>query len=187
MVRRLASSLVYATVALLVWALPALAGGWAITSFDPLPSEFRAGETYRLGYTIRQHGKDPFVGARSAVRIWSPTSGESHRFSAVAEGEPGHYVVEVRFPSAGAWRWEVDQNPFAAQDLGAITVLPPSPVIPRPNAVVEAAAEAPPLRADLVWWGPTVLAAVLVTLALGGWTLALVARRRGASVRPSLR
>src|SRR5438128_12344573 len=41
------------------------AGGWAITTLDSLPNELRAGETYAIGYVIRQHGQTPFTGAHT--------------------------------------------------------------------------------------------------------------------------
>ncbi len=112
-----------AAVALLALAMPALAGGWAVTSLDALPSEFRAGQTYRLGYTIRQHGVTPFTGARTRILTEVPATGETTAFAGAPEGAPGHYVAEVRFPSAGMWTWHVEQGPFGLQSLGTVTVL----------------------------------------------------------------
>jgi hypothetical protein len=94
-----------------------------VTTLDALPAEgFRDGETYQVGYTIRQHGQTPFPGADTEIRITSPTTGESHAFAGNAEGERGHYVAEIRFPSAGEWAWEVKQAPFAPRQLGTVTV-----------------------------------------------------------------
>src|SRR5262249_30497491 len=45
-------------------------------------------------------------------------------FPARPAGAAGHYVAEVRFPSAGNWLWEVDQSPFGPQKLGTLAVLP---------------------------------------------------------------
>jgi len=39
-----------------VFAFPAFAGGWAVTTFDDMPGQFVAGQEFKLGYTIRQHG-----------------------------------------------------------------------------------------------------------------------------------
>jgi hypothetical protein len=106
------------------------AGGWAVTTLDPLASELRAGDTYRIGYTIRQHGETPFVGAQTAIEIES-ANGVRQRFGAHADGPPGHYVAEVRFPDSGEWRWRVDQSPFAPQALGSVRVVgPPPPASP---------------------------------------------------------
>jgi hypothetical protein len=108
---------------LLVLVMPSFAGGWAVTSFDTLPPQFVAGQTYRLGYTIRQHGVSPFSGAQTRIVITS-TAGEIETFSfdGVADGAAGHYVADVRFPASGTWTWQVDQNPFATQPLGSLTV-----------------------------------------------------------------
>jgi hypothetical protein len=77
-------------------ALPAQAGGWVVVTLDPLPAEgFRAGETYRVGYTVRQHGQTPLGGLETVVRVTLPSSGVSYAFPGAAEGATGHYVAEV--------------------------------------------------------------------------------------------
>src|SRR5256885_1676159 len=121
MARRAATSLALAVLALMVLAPPASAGGWAITSFDSLPGEFRAGQSYRLGYTVLQHGQAPVRDARTAIHIRSKATGEALSFPGQPQGAPGHYVAEVSFPSAGEWSWEVDQGSFTVQDAAGRT------------------------------------------------------------------
>jgi hypothetical protein len=124
---RLVIGLVLACVGLaLVWTPSVFAGGWAVTTLDPLPNELRAGETYAIGYMIRQHGQTPFTSAQTAIEIRSSGSQVPQRFRAVADGAPGHYIAQVTFPTAGEWQWDVDQTPFAPQALGTITILPPT-------------------------------------------------------------
>jgi hypothetical protein len=119
--------LAFACVGLaLVGVSSAFAGGWAVTTLDPLPNELRAGQTYAIGYTIRQHGQTPFASAQTAIEIRSSRSQAPQRFRAVPDGPPGHYVAQVTFPTAGEWQWDVDQTPFAPQALGTITVLAPA-------------------------------------------------------------
>ena len=119
--------LAFACVGLaLVGVSSAFAGGWAVTTLDPLPNELRAGQTYAIGYTIRQHGQTPFASAQTAIEIRSSRSQAPQRFRAVPDGPPGHYVAQVTFPTAGEWQWDVDQTPFAPQALGTITILPPT-------------------------------------------------------------
>jgi hypothetical protein len=122
-----------ACLALTLFAAPAaLAGGWAVTTLDTLPRPLHAGETYTVGYTIRQHGQTPYVGANSAIELRSP-SGELTRFKGVPAGAAGHYVAEVRFDAPGEWQWTVDQSPFAPQALGTIgieSVATEPPVVP---------------------------------------------------------
>ena len=120
----------------LVWTPSVFAGGWAITTLDPLPNELRAGQTYAIGYVIRQHGQTPFTSAQTAIEIRSPDSQAPQRFRAVPDGAPGHYVAQVTFPTAGEWQWDVDQAPFAPQALGTVTVLAPSAASAAPNTIV---------------------------------------------------
>jgi hypothetical protein len=131
----------------------ALAGGFAITTLDTVPQDIRAGQTYPIGYTIRQHGVTPVRDATPKVII-SSVSGERLSFAGSAEGEPGHYVSQVTFPSEGEWAWEVDQSPFPApQKLGSIAVAAvPAPIVVAP--------------AELALLGLVALAAVGVGVAL---------------------
>lgn len=108
---------------LALMAIPALAqaGGWAIASFDSLPADFEAGESYDLTYTILQHGKTPVDVGTSVVRI-RDSLGAVTEFEAVPIGEVGRYSVAVTFPAAGSFLWEVTQGDFEAHQLGTIEV-----------------------------------------------------------------
>jgi hypothetical protein len=120
-----ALALTFSTVA------TALAGGWAVTTLDALPTTLEANQPYRIGFTIRQHGQTPYPGADSSIRLTAP-DGTVQVFPARAEGSVGHYVAELRFPTAGAFRWEVDQRPFDVQPLGTIKVVPAAAIDPTP-------------------------------------------------------
>jgi hypothetical protein len=48
---RQAATAVAAIALTLALAGPAVAGGWAVTTFDGLPGEFVAGTSYTFGYT----------------------------------------------------------------------------------------------------------------------------------------
>ena len=136
---RIGASLVLALVGVVLLALPVLAGGFAITTFDQLPSSMHAHEAYQLGYTIRQHGITPVPGLATRIVAQLPSSAETAAFPGRPEGEPGHYVAEVRFPSAGAWQWQVEQGPFAPQQLGSVSVLAAAgaaPAVPRATSTV---------------------------------------------------
>ena len=165
-------------------ASAALAGSWAVTTLDALPEDgFQAAATYRVGYTIRQHGQTPFVGAKSSIKITSATTREEQVFAGSPDGSPGHYVAEVTFPAAGEWSWEVSQHPFAVQALGSVTVGAPGSgatafdTMALGGAPVTSFAAMPSWGMDLRWM---LLGGTLVTLALFGlrWSGAL--RRRGA-------
>jgi hypothetical protein len=130
MQRRVLLSIAVAALAM-VWLTPgALAGGWAITTLDAVPRDMQAGETYRIGFLMRQHGVEPIRDGQPRIVI--RMDGQEHSFRAVAEGAPGHYVAEVAFPREGEWTWAVDQAPFPMyQALG--------PIVIRTAAAVEAA------------------------------------------------
>jgi hypothetical protein len=57
--RRALVALVLVPVAAAAFAAPARAGGWAVTTLDPLPSAPAAGVPVVVGFTIRQHGRTP--------------------------------------------------------------------------------------------------------------------------------
>jgi hypothetical protein len=99
-----------------------LAGGWAITTLDDVPSELTPGVTYRVGFTVLQHGERPADGLKPAIGIRLAASGQSLEFPAQPDGTAGHYVAEVRFPAAGEWTWEVRPGGFAPQALGSVSV-----------------------------------------------------------------
>ncbi len=132
-------ALVLVLVALV--ATPASAGGWAVTTLDALPGDgLQAGQTYDVGFTIRQHGVSPFNQATPRIRA---SLGDTYlSFGATRDGN-GHYVARVEFPSAGSWTWVVDQAPFATQSLGTLEVRAPAPAAPaQPQVAAGSAAQA---------------------------------------------
>ncbi len=159
------STPVVIALALLALSTTALAGGWAVTTFDQLPPDFHAGRSYALGYTIRQHGQTPIRVDRTQIRI-TAAAGETTSFAGKPDGAVGHYLATVRFPEPGAYTWEVTQGPFAAQALGTITVLAASAAA-GPDAPTR---NGEPFRTLLPF---AALAAGLMFL----WRLATLARR----------
>lgn len=119
-----AVTLVLAVLALTLGTLatPALAGGWAVTTFDELPGQFVSGHEYTLGYTIRQHGVTPINVDKTEI-LAVATSGRTLSFPGKSQGGVGHYVASVFFPAGGTYTWQVTQGAFAPQDLGAVTIL----------------------------------------------------------------
>lgn len=115
-----------ALVAMLaVIAIPtaALAGGWAIASFDEVPGDIQAGSTYDLNYTVLQHGQTPVNVGASQVRIID-SNGTVTAFEAVPTGETGRYSVSITFPESGTWQWEVDLGDFGPYQIGTLEVAP---------------------------------------------------------------
>ena len=97
--------LALALVALLVPAA-ATAGGFATVQLGSLPAGTDAGGTWTPTMTILQHGVTPLDGLQPAVRI-TDDSGATQSFAARPAGEPGTYVANVAFPTAGTWRYEI--------------------------------------------------------------------------------
>lgn len=105
-----------------ILATPAIAGGWAVTTFDDLPGQFVAAQEYKLGYTIRQHGQTPINVDKTEI-LAVATSGRTLAFPGKSDGAVGHYIATVYFPAGGAYTWQVTQGPFGPQELGTLTVL----------------------------------------------------------------
>jgi hypothetical protein len=169
---RVAVSMVLVLLGLMVLSVPAFAGGFAVTTFDQLPTTLRADGTYRLGYTIRQHGMTPLPDIATRVVARRQETGQAVAFVGAASGAPGHYVVEVRFPTTGVWSWQVEQGPFAPQSLGSVSVLsgPPGPPDADLTTLAGHLSAVPALRAVL----PLATALALVLFA---WRLAPLLRR----------
>jgi hypothetical protein len=124
MSRRLVTLLV-AALALLSLGTTALAKEGAVTKFDSLPTDWHAGQTYALGYTIRMDGTEPYKADRTEI-IASSLDGKTNLiFPGVGDTTPGHYTAQVMFPAVGTYSWKVTQGTFFAPfDLGSISVLP---------------------------------------------------------------
>jgi hypothetical protein len=124
-VKKLLVPLAAGAAALLPLAVPHAvdAGGWAVTTLDPMAAAPAPGEPVDVGFTIRQHGVTPVI--VDGVRIMvTDASGGTEAFAARPEGSTGHYVAAVTFPDAGAYQWTVVQGWFGPQDLGSIDVQP---------------------------------------------------------------
>jgi hypothetical protein len=130
-------------VAMLALAAPALAGGWAVVTLDSLPRDVRAGQSYQIGFVVRQHGKTPTNsdlngkplkpvltarkpaatsrGGSGMLMVAGPASvaskgEETIRVEARQEGAVGHYVADVTFPSDGVWEWQIEVPTYYVQN-----------------------------------------------------------------------
>jgi len=158
MARRTTWSALLALVTMLALAAPAQAGGWAIVSLDALPSDLRAGQSVSLGFMVRQHGITPNNSVQPRFTATNTATSDSIQFDGRREGGDGHYIVDVTFPSAGAWDVEIVPEPFGGTTLGTFTVQPAAST----TSTVGAWAVQPMLR---VIGGTLVLAALGLGLA----------------------
>jgi hypothetical protein len=121
--KRVVLSVLVVLVGLAVALVPsgqAGAGGFAVTTLDPLPA-LTPDEPSAVGFTIRQHGVTPVALDGVRLVVHPEAGGATAVFEAVADGPLGHYVADVVVP-AGAYRWEVIQGMFGPQDLGPLVV-----------------------------------------------------------------
>ena len=136
--------LVTMILGLSVLAAPAAAGGWATVELDEPLSRVPVGEPVAIGFRVLQHGETPFEGAEPYLMGTHRQSGEEVRADGRAEGEPGHYVVEVTFPRSGEWKWRIHPEPFpdptsfptlTALDPGQLALEPDLPAVPEEEVV----------------------------------------------------
>ena len=122
MARRLVVAVTMAMAGAALAAGPAAAGGWATVGLDSVPDGVRAGEAWPVRLTILQHGRTPLEGVQPELTI-SKADGEAERsFAATPTGEPGVYRASVVFPSAGSWRYVVDDGFSARHSFGPVRV-----------------------------------------------------------------
>ncbi len=160
-------------VLLLALTPAAFAGGWAVVTLDSLPQEPSAGTPLELGFTVRQHGVTPNDNVDPLLIAHNAETGKTLEVAARKEGPIGHFVVDVTFPSAGAWELEIIPAPFAGTQLGTLTVAP---------AVVAQEQAFPPswgITASLLRWGG-------ICLLLAAFGIALFSQRNSLG-RPLLR
>ncbi len=151
------------TFAALGFAAPAAAGGWAVTTLDPLATTPVAGEPFDVGFTILQHGRTPITMPGAAI-IVTDGAGAETRFPATPSGAEGHHVATVEIPVAGSFTWAVDA--FGIQDLG-------------PLHVATSATTSSGDGAASPWTGPLfVVAVVLAALGLVDLGRGTLARKR---------
>ncbi len=120
----IASAALFATLLL---ATPAVAGGWATATMDPVPAP-AAGLQMTVGFEIRQHGVTPISWVTATFVATNLETGQQVQFPMRAFGETGRYVTDVTFPDAGSWSWYVILGELGSDQEGAggtLTVLEP--------------------------------------------------------------
>ncbi|NTU85661.1 MAG: hypothetical protein HGA45_41055 [Chloroflexales bacterium] len=164
--RKIGAALLGALAALAVVA-SAQAGGWSVAVLDAQSAAavggvVQPGVPVEIGFTVVQHGIRPLSDLTPQITLTREAGGAPLTVSAVAHGEPGHYLATVTLPDPGVWRWEI--NAFG----------PPSVMAPITVAAAPARGPAIPIPALVV----TTLAAVAIGL-LG---LRIWSGRRSAAV-----
>ena len=106
----------------LAFAVPALAGGWAVITLDELPGPVEANRPLEIGFMIRQHGINPLGDLSPIVNAHIDGSTQTVRVLAEDKGETGHYAATLVLPQSGTWQWEIEAF-GAAQPMPALTVV----------------------------------------------------------------
>jgi hypothetical protein len=126
-----------------VLALPsaAAAGGFATLGLSSLPDGTAPGRPWHLTLTILQHGRTPLAGLHPTVRIRRAGGGGARTFAARPAGRPGVYTVGVVFPSAGTWRYAIDDGFAQTHTFAPVAIGASQPVVaPRAGAAAPAPA-----------------------------------------------
>ena len=155
--------------ALLVFAIPALAGGWAVVTLEELPTQVVAGEPVTLEFAVRQHGRALTPGYEPVIQAQNQATGESVRTTASPAERMGFYRVTLTFPSSGEWTWGISPWGGTAHDMPAISVQAPGTA--RSVTVVGGTPQVP------ASWAVAILGALI---AVGGGAFYLASRYRWA-------
>lgn len=147
--RKITRSFTVALALLLITTITATAGGWAVITLDELPGQIVAGQSFTIGFTVRQHGRTLRDDLAPILRFNRSDAKDSLDFTAKREGDAGHYVASVTLPSDGEWNWRIDIEQFGmiTQDMSPLTVVaaPIQSAAPLPSAAaIESAPAAVP-------------------------------------------
>ena len=175
--RKRIAALPLALAATFILVTTVVAGGWATATLDAGMPGPRAGTTATIGFRVLQHGMTPNSSLTVIVHAASATGG-SITADATAQGDAGHYVATLTFPTDGAWRitWtsELDMSGSSA----TLNVAPLAAAAPASTPAVATPAQVPSGRLAAAG-----LAAGLIVIA--GLFVAL-RRRRAHTSAPSV-
>jgi len=119
-----------AGLALLVLPAVAGAGGFATVGLSSLPDGTAPGEPWHVTLTILQHGRTPLPDLSPVVRIRSADGATTRTYPARPARRVGVYTADVVFPTAGRWRYAIDDgfsqtHDFAPATIGTAATAPP--------------------------------------------------------------
>ena len=121
--------LVLTAMAVIVAPSTAGAGGWAVSSLDPLPP-MEAGDDVEIGFTVLQHGVRPVAladltaGGETVGLTVTDAAGDEAFFPAMPEGAVGHYVATITVPAAGVATLSTQMGWFGSSPPVEIEVSP---------------------------------------------------------------
>jgi hypothetical protein len=127
--------MVVACAAALAFAVPgvAAAGGFATVGLSSLPDGTQPGKAWHVTLTILQHGITPLQDVKPTIRIRSADDETTRTFAARPAAKPGLYTADVVFPTAGRWRYAINDG-FMQTHTFAPVAIGSSRAVPVPGA-----------------------------------------------------
>lgn len=192
--RRFVLATLVGGIVAILFAGTALAGGWATAEFDEALPELREGGSWRIGFTILQHGNHPVAVDGAGLRFTNDKSGAVIFYEAEPMGVEGHYLASVERLPVGTWTLEVEQGLFAPYPVGEITVgtaiatgvKTPAPKTAAPKSAVPTTASTslptlvPAAAVEGTGSAGILLPVAVAVAALGVGAIGIAARRRGS-------
>jgi hypothetical protein len=180
--RRAIAAMVVAGAAALMVPGAAGAGGFATVGLSSLPDGTVPGKPWHVTLTILQHGITPLAAVKPTIRIRSADGRTTRTFAARPAGKAGLYTADVVFPTAGRWRYAINDgfsqtHPFAPVAIGSSRAVP----VPGSQSGAGPSGARGPTARDDGGGGGNVAAALGAALAAGllaAGAAALVLRRR---------
>lgn len=183
MLRKILACLLISSTLVLLIVAAVSAGGWAVITLDELPRQVVVGESFTIGFVVRQHGRTPMSGLTPSITAHSSGTGDLLVIEAVPEGETGHYSATITLPEAGQWQWSISAFSMA-QAMPALQAVPTSGsnpgdplqalspmVVGGIAGVIACAGALMVLRQRKNRWAVAFLAAALIFVG-SGWALA---------------
>src|SRR5215210_7960652 len=115
-------TLLILTFAALALPAAALGGGFATAGVAPPSDGLAAGDTWQAKITLLQHGLTPLQGVNPTITVRGP---ETRTFAARPTADPGVYVADVVFPTAGSYSYEIDDGFSQVHSFAAVRILGP--------------------------------------------------------------
>lgn len=163
---------VTASLAMLLAATAALAGGWAQVTATNVPVDPPAGEETTISLTMLQHGQTPVSWPRLTVIAVEKTSGAVVTAEATPSGTTGSYVAKLTFPKEGQWTLSYLSQDLIMEGSATVRVTPLVAAPPAATPATDTAAVLLPLAAVI---------GIFVVLIAG----VVILSRRGAAPLPA--
>jgi len=122
-----------ATAAAVVLGAGTALGGWAVSTVENPPASLQSGGSYRIEFTVRQHGLNLLSGLHPQVRVLDAAAGRSAEpiteVAAGSAGKEGRYAATIQVPRRDSIRLVVASG-FGRGRQTELTLMPVAVVRP---------------------------------------------------------